>query len=83
MLVATSNRPPDELYKDGLNRQLFLPFIAMLKERLELVHVAGPVDFRLDRLRAARVYFTPLDLRPRPAFDALWRELLGGDPELA
>jgi cell division protein ZapE len=82
VLVATSNRAPDDLYKDGLNRQLFAPFIAMLKERLDLVRVAGPVDFRLDRLRAARVYFTPIDADAEAAFDALWQDLLGGDPEL-
>ncbi|MDR3512808.1 MAG: cell division protein ZapE [Caulobacteraceae bacterium] len=81
VLVATSNRAPDDLYKDGLNRQLFLPFIAMLKERLEVVRIAGPIDFRLDRLRSARVYFTPLDEAAEDGFDALWREILGGDAE--
>ena len=81
VLVATSNRPPDDLYKDGLNRQLFLPFIDMLKTRLELVAVRGPVDFRLDRLRAAKVYFTPVDADAEAAFDALWRGMLDGAPE--
>ena len=81
VLVATSNRPPDDLYKDGINRQLFLPFIAMLKERLELVAVSGPKDFRLDRLRGARVYFTPNDGAAEAEFDALWRDMLGADQE--
>jgi len=81
-LVATSNRAPDDLYKNGLNRQLFLPFIAMLKERLEVVSVAGPTDFRLDRLRGARVYFTPIDVEAEAAFDSLWRNLLDGAEEL-
>ena len=58
-----------------------LPFIAMLKERLEVVRIAGPIDFRLDRLRSARVYFTPLDEVAEDGFDALWREILGGDEE--
>src|SRR6201996_3400900 len=53
-LVATSNRPPDELYKDGINRQLFLPFIEMLKQRMEVVRLGGETDYRLDRLRGAK-----------------------------
>jgi len=52
--VATSNRPPDELYKNGINRQLFEPFIDMLKPQLEVVAVRGPKDFRLDRLNCAQ-----------------------------
>jgi cell division protein ZapE len=80
-LVATSNRAPDALYKDGLNRQLFLPFIALLKERLEVVDVAGSHDYRLDRLRAAGTWFSPLDPRHRQAFDALWRDMLGPEEE--
>ena len=81
VIVATSNRAPDELYKDGLNRQLFLPFIALIEERLEVVRVAGAKDFRLDRLRGAGVYFTPLDPDNERAFDDLWRALLGEDGE--
>jgi cell division protein ZapE len=81
-LVATSNRAPDDLYRNGLNRQLFLPFITMLKQKLEVVGVAGATDFRLDRLRGARVYFTPIDADAEAAFDALWRNLLDGAEEL-
>ena len=81
VIVATSNRAPDDLYKDGLNRQLFLPFIALLKEKLEVVRVAGAKDFRLDRLKGARVYFSPLDPANEAAFDGLWRALLGDDAE--
>jgi cell division protein ZapE len=81
VVVATSNRAPDDLYKDGLNRQLFLPFIAMLKARLQVVRVAGPRDFRLDRLRGARVYFTPLDAQAEAGFDTLWAALLDGAEE--
>ena len=81
-LVATSNRQPDDLYRDGLNRQLFLPFIALLKQKLAVVAVNGPTDFRLDRLRAARVYFTPLDRQALAGFDGLWRDVLGGAPEV-
>jgi cell division protein ZapE len=81
VLVATSNRAPDELYKDGLNRQLFLPFIEMLKDRLEVVRIAGPIDFRLDLLRSSRVYFSPIDAAAEAGFDTLWRDLLGGEAE--
>ena len=80
-LVATSNRPPDDLYKDGLNRQLFLPFIAMLKDRLEVVAVRGPVDFRLDRLRGARTWLAPDDPDNSREFDRLWDDMLDGAPE--
>jgi len=80
-VAATSNRPPDELYKDGLNRQLFLPFIAMLKEKLQVVEVNGPRDYRLARLRAAGTWFSPDDPDNEIRFDALWREMLGGDVE--
>jgi cell division protein ZapE len=81
VLVATSNRPPDELYKDGLNRQLFLPFIAMLKARMELVNVGGPDDYRLERLRRAGVYFAPIDPGNEARFEALWSGLLDGAEE--
>ncbi len=81
VVVATSNREPDALYQDGINRQLFLPFIAELKAKLEVVRVGGPKDFRLDRLKGARVYFSPLDASSEQAFDALWTALLGADEE--
>ncbi|HVN00180.1 MAG TPA: cell division protein ZapE [Caulobacteraceae bacterium] len=80
-VAATSNRAPDDLYKDGLNRQLFLPFIELLKARMEVVRVDGPRDYRLDRLRAAGVWFSPGDPDNEAAFDALWREMLGADEE--
>jgi cell division protein ZapE len=80
-VTATSNRAPDDLYKNGLNRQLFLPFIAMLKERLEIVPVAGARDYRLDRLRAAGTWFSPIDPDNARGYDRLWAEMLGGDAE--
>ncbi|WP_374659988.1 cell division protein ZapE [Phenylobacterium sp.] len=81
-LVATSNRLPDQLYKDGINRQLFLPFIELLKSRVEVVSVAGPHDYRLDRLRAAGTWFSPNDPDNARSFMALWRDMLGGEDEM-
>jgi cell division protein ZapE len=83
VLVATSNRAPDALYTDGLNRQLFLPTIELIGQRLEVVRVAGPADHRLGRLRAARTWFAPVDAVQTAAFDALWRDLTDGAPEHA
>ncbi|HEX4712776.1 cell division protein ZapE [Phenylobacterium sp.] len=80
-LVATSNRAPDALYKDGLNRQLFLPFIDLLKARLEIVAVAGGHDYRLDRLRAAGTWFSPADPDNLRSFESLWRDILGPEEE--
>jgi cell division protein ZapE len=80
-LVATSNREPDALYKDGINRQLFLPFIDLLKSRLEVVGVAGGHDYRLDRLRAAGTWFSPDDPDNQRGFEALWRDMLGPEEE--
>jgi cell division protein ZapE len=81
-LVATSNRPPDELYTDGVNRQLFTPFIAMIEARTEIVPVLGRHDWRLDRLRAARTWLCPIDPDNEARFDRLWADMLGGDSEV-
>jgi cell division protein ZapE len=58
-VVTTSNRAPSELYKDGLNRELFLPFIAMIERRMLVVPVNGPVDYRLERLEGVQVWHVP------------------------
>jgi cell division protein ZapE len=76
-LVATSNRHPDELYKNGINRQLFEPFIDLLKSRVEVVEVGGGHDYRLDRLRASGTWFSPIDPDNERSFEALWRDMLG------
>jgi cell division protein ZapE len=61
VIVATSNRPPDDLYKDGLNRQLFLPVIAMLKERFDVLGLNGPTDYRLERMRGLDTWLSPVN----------------------
>jgi cell division protein ZapE len=61
VVVATSNRAPDELYKDGLQRERFLPFIALLKERLDILALDDGRDYRLARFAGRQVYFTPAD----------------------
>ncbi|MDP1873524.1 cell division protein ZapE [Phenylobacterium sp.] len=80
-LVATSNRAPDALYRNGINRQLFLPFIDLLKTQTEVVSVAGEHDYRLDRLRAAGVWFSPIDRDHERVFDRLWQDMLDGAEE--
>ncbi len=80
-LVATSNRLPDDLYKNGINRQLFLPFIDLLKSKAEVITIAGPHDYRLDRLRAAGVWFSPIDPDHERQVHALWKDMLGPEEE--
>lgn len=79
-IVATSNRPPKDLYKNGLNRALFLPFIAQLQERMDVVDLQSERDYRRQRLSGAQVYFHPADPAARAQIQALWMELTGGDP---
>jgi cell division protein ZapE len=59
-VVATSNRPPRDLYKDGLNRSLFVPFIELVEVRLDVLPLDGPVDYRLDRLAGIATWHSPL-----------------------
>ncbi len=77
-IVVTSNRHPGDLYKDGLNRQLFLPFIDMLCQRLDVHQLDGPTDFRLARLKGLEVYHSPLGPAATAAMDKAWDELTGG-----
>jgi cell division protein ZapE len=79
--MVTSNRAPDQLYLNGINRQLFLPFIAMLERRCVVVSVSGPRDWRLDRLMGTRVWYTDTDSGQRTGFEALWHQLKGEQQE--
>jgi cell division protein ZapE len=58
-IVTTSNRPPRDLYKDGLNRELFLPFIDLIEKRMEVVSLNGPTDYRLDRMQGLDTWLVP------------------------
>jgi cell division protein ZapE len=78
VVVTTSNRPPDDLYPDGLNRHLFLPFIAMIKDRLEVLELDGGRDHRLDRVAGQAVYVTPLGPEATAAMDRAWERLARG-----
>jgi cell division protein ZapE len=80
VVVATSNVEPDELYKDGLNRALFLPFIALLHQHMDVVRLAAKSDFRLDKLSTVKVWHVPADAAADRALDEAWRRLaLGQD----
>lgn len=81
VVVTTSNRVPDDLYKDGLNRQLFLPFIDLLKDRMVVWELISPRDYRQNRLKGAPVYFTPINADSRQKIREVWEHLSGGAAE--
>ncbi len=75
VVVSTSNRAPDTLYENGLNRALFLPFIAMLKERLDILELEGETDYRLERMAGAPVFYTPVTAANANLLQAAWERL--------
>ncbi|MEO6396546.1 MAG: cell division protein ZapE [Devosia sp.] len=79
-LVATSNTPPEDLYKDGLNRALFLPFIDLLKAHVEIVPLDGPRDYRRTKFEGEEVYRFGAGPDVTAAMDRLWQKLTGGTP---
>jgi cell division protein ZapE len=80
VLVTTSNLPPDGLYKDGLNRDLFLPFIEKLNQFLDVISLDSPKDYRLGRIRARNTYLHPANAENRVTFNGLWQDLTDGAP---
>ena len=77
VVVATSNLAPTELYKDGLNRALFLPFLGLLQEHCEVVRLDARVDFRLEKLTGMPTWYVPDDAKAEAALDEAWRRLAG------
>jgi cell division protein ZapE len=77
-VIATSNRTPDDLYKNGLQRERFLPFIDLIKQRMEVLELGGDHDYRMDRLRNFDVYLTPLGAWATAKLDEAFRALSGG-----
>ncbi|CAH1655936.1 MULTISPECIES: cell division protein ZapE [unclassified Chelatococcus] len=77
VVVATSNVVPDRLYEDGLNRALFLPFIALLKERMDVVKLQSRTDFRLEKLAGSPVFIVPDDDNARQRLDTMFHALTG------
>ncbi|SHE31914.1 cell division protein ZapE [Loktanella atrilutea] len=80
-VITTSNRPPVDLYKDGLNRDIFLPFIALLKDRMVVHELAAAQDYRQGRLAGAESYFTPVNADSRARIAAIWQDISHGESE--
>ncbi|WP_343343624.1 cell division protein ZapE [Sphingomicrobium sp. XHP0239] len=76
-IVTTSNRPPNDLYKDGLNRQLFLPFIRLIEAQMQVVPLNGPTDYRLDRMKALDLWHSPLGEAATRALSDAFFQLTG------
>jgi len=77
IVVATSNRAPDTLYENGLNRALFLPFIEVLKQRLDILHLDHGVDYRMLHFEGLTTYYTPLGSDADDKIENAWQRLTG------
>ena len=75
VIVTTSNLAPDQLYRNGLNRQLFLPFIALIRQRLDVVSLDSPTDYRLGRVKAHETFLTPISPETDARLQDLWQRL--------
>lgn len=85
VVVATSNIAPDDLYAGGLNRQRLLPFIALVKSRMDVEHLDSATDYRLDRMLGLPVYHTPTGVAARAAMDETFlrlTDLSRGEPQV-
>lgn len=77
VVVATSNAHPQELYRNGLNRQLFLPFVDLIEERMDVLELKSAKDFRTEKLAGQPLYFTPADAAAKTEMDRMWDRLTG------
>ena len=77
VVVATSNVEPADLYRDGLNRALFMPFIALMEQHMEVVRLDARTDYRLEKLSIASVWYAPADEEAYAALDMAWERLTG------
>lgn len=78
VILATSNVEPQRLYHNGLNRALFLPFIGLIEQRMDVIRLDARTDYRLERLQGRPVYYSPNGDAARAALDGLFAELSGG-----
>jgi len=80
VVVATSNVAPDELYKGGLNRALFLPFIAEISDHMDVLRLDARTDFRLEKLAGVKMWLVPADRAATAALDRAWAKMTGNAP---
>ena len=80
VVVATSNVAPDDLYKGGLNRALFLPFIAQISDHMEVLRLDARTDFRLEKLAGVKMWLVPADREADAALDKAWGKMTGNAP---
>jgi cell division protein ZapE len=80
VVVATSNVAPEDLYKGGLNRSLFVPFIAQISEHMEVLRLDARTDFRLEKLAGVKMWLVPADAAAAAALDKAWVKMTGGAP---
>jgi cell division protein ZapE len=80
VVVATSNVAPDDLYKDGLNRALFVPFIAQIAAHMDVLRLEARTDFRLEKLAGVKMWLAPADATADAALDKAWAKMTGSAP---